>query len=59
MDMVTQLFEAALGCRKDDQLSKRAESFCHQMDSLKWTNANLDDVVFSTLIQEAFYALIP
>ena len=54
LDVATRQFEAASGGRKDGQLSKKAESFRHQMDSLKRTKADLEEIVFSSLIQGVF-----
>jgi len=54
LDVATRQFEAVSGGKKDGRLSKKAESFRHQMDSLKRTKADLEEIVFSSLIQGVF-----
>jgi cohesin complex subunit SA-1/2 len=52
--VATRQYEAALGGKKDSRLSKKASSFRQQMDSLKRTKADLEEIVSSSIIHGVF-----
>lgn len=54
LEVATRQFEAASRGKKDSRQSKKAETFRHQMDSLKRTKADLEEIVFSSLVQGVF-----
>ena len=53
LDVATRQFDAASGGKKGE-LSRKAESFRNQMDSLKRTIADLEEVVLSSIVQGVF-----
>jgi cohesin complex subunit SA-1/2 len=54
LDVATRQYEAASRGKKDSRLSKKASSFRQQMDSLKRTKADLEEIVSSSIIHGVF-----
>lgn len=54
LNTATRQFDAATRGKKDGERSRKAESFRLQMDSIKRTRADLQEIVMSSIIQGVF-----
>lgn len=54
LEVATRQYESAASGKKDGPLSKKAQSFKHQVDSLKRTKDDLEEIVTTSIIQGVF-----